>query len=287
MNKILLVGGDSRLAQVFYDKYKKDTKINIWRTTRKKVKKKNFIFLDFSDISLFSQYSDFHQVVIIGGVVDYNICEKHYKYAKNINCNNLPKLIENFLKFQVHVLFVSTNTVFKSNKNLPNEKSKTCPGFKYAYMKDIAEKKILKLKKKFKSVSILRLTKNLEFNTSPINKWIKDLKKNRPIIAFKDLYFAPILYLDSAKMIRKILRNKTYGIFHLSGEKDISYCQFAEYLIKKLKKNKNLLKCCLSKDLKYKLVYNHFITALSMRYTSHQFNTKPVKINSVINHLIK
>lgn len=286
MNKILLVGGDSRLAKVFYNMYKNDKTNDIWRTTRNKTKKKKIIYLDLFNISSFDHYCNFNQVVIIGGVVDYNICEKNYKYAKKINCKNIPKLIQNFLKFGSHVVFISTNTVFKFKKKLPNEKSKTCPGFKYAHLKDLAEKKILRLKKKYKSVSILRLTKNLDKKSTPINKWIVNLRKNKPIVAFKDLYFAPILYSDSAIMIRQILKHSQYGIFHLSGEKDLSYCSFAGLLIKKLKKNKKLLSCRSSKDLNYKLIYNHDITALDMKYTKTIFKTKPVKINSVIDYLI-
>jgi dTDP-4-dehydrorhamnose reductase len=286
MKKILLVGGDSRLAKVFYNMYKNDNTCDIWRTTRNKIKNKKIIYLDLSNISSFNQYSNFKQVVIIGGVVDYNICEKHYNYAKQINCRNIPKLIENFLKFGSHVVFISTNTVFKFKNKLPNEKSKTCPGFKYAYLKDLTEKKIFRLKKEYKSISILRLTKNLDKKTTPINKWLINLRKNKSIVAFKDLYFAPILYSDSAAMIRQILKRKKYGIFHLSGEKDLSYCFFAELLIEKLKKNKNLLSCKLSKDLNYKLIYNHDITALDMKYTKVILKTKPIKINSVIDYLI-
>jgi dTDP-4-dehydrorhamnose reductase len=286
MKKILLVGGDSRLAKVFYNMYKKDNTCDIWRTTRNKTKNKKIIYLDLSNISSFDQYSNFKQVVIIGGVVDYNICEKYYNYAKQINCRNIPKLIENFLKFGSHVVFISTNTVFKFKNKLPNEKSKTCPGFKYAYLKDLTEKKILRLKKEYKSISILRLTKNLDKKTTPINKWLINLRKNKSIVAFKDLYFAPILYSDSATMIRQILKRKKYGIFHLSGEKDLSYCFFAELLIEKLNKNKNLLSCKLSKDLNYKLIYNHDITALDMKYTKVILKTKPIKINSVIDYLI-
>ena len=63
------------------------------------------------------------------------------------------------------------------------------------------------------------------------------------------------------------MRNNYYGIFHLSGIKDISYCDFASQLIKKLRKKKKLLNCVNSSDLNIKLVYNHKITALNMKYT--------------------
>ena len=286
MKKILLVGGDSRLAKIFFKKYKYNKNFKIFRTTRR-LNKKNFIFLNFSDISKYHHYKGFSTVIIIGGVVDYNECENNFNYAKKVNCSNIPILAKNFLARGSHIIYISTNTVFKSKKKIPDEKSKTCPGFKYAKMKDLAEKKLLKLKKKYKKLTILRLTKNLDRNTSPINKWINDLKKNREITAFKDLYFAPILYEHSSEIVYRIMRNNYYGIFHLSGIKDISYCDFASQLIKKLRKKKKLLNCVNSSDLNIKLVYNHKITALNMKYTEKKLKVRPVELKKVINYLIK
>ena len=56
MKKILLVGGDSRLAKIFFKKYKYNKNFKIFRTTRR-LNKKNFIFLNFSDISKYHHYN--------------------------------------------------------------------------------------------------------------------------------------------------------------------------------------------------------------------------------------
>jgi len=285
VKKILLVGGDSRLSKNFMTKYKHYKNIKIFKTTRK-LYKKNSIFLDFLNLSQFKNYKGFDSVVIVGGVVDYQECENNYNYAKKVNCINIPLLAKNFLKMGSHVIFISTNTVFKSKKKIPNERTRTCPGFKYAKMKDIAEKKILVLKKRYKKVTILRLTKNLDRNTSPIKKWVTDLKRNKHITAFKDLYFAPILYEQSSKIIYKIIKNKCYGIVHLSGTRDISYCEFAKLLIKKLGKNSQLLNCLNSTDMNIKLIYNHNITALNMKFTKKKLNFNPIELNKVISYLI-
>lgn len=286
MKKILLVGGDSRLAKNFFKRYKFSKSFKIFKTTRR-FNKKNCIFLNFSDLSKYDHYEGYSTVIIVGGVVDYNECENKYRYAKKVNCVNIPILAKNFLAKGSHIIYISTNTVFKSKKKIPNEKTKTCPGFKYAKMKDIAEKKLLELKKKYKKLTILRLTKNLDRNTPPINKWVSNLKKNKQITAFKDLYFAPILYEHSSEIIYKIMKNNYYGIFHLSGIKDISYCDFANQLIKKLGKKKKLLNCVNSSDLNIRLVYNHKITALKMKYTEKKLNSRPVELRKVINYLIK
>ena len=96
MKKILLVGGDSRLAKIFFKKYKYNKSLKILRTTRR-LNKKNFIFLNFSDISKYHHYKGYSTVIIVGGVVDYNECENNYNYAKKVNCFNIPILAKNFL----------------------------------------------------------------------------------------------------------------------------------------------------------------------------------------------
>ena len=282
--KILLIGADSRLSQEFIKKY--SNKYKILGTSRRS--NSNFIFLDLIDISNFKKIPNVDFVIFIGGAISYDVCENNFSYAKKINCKNIPILAEKFLKLKSHVIFVSTNTVFKSSKIIPDENTKTSPGFKYAILKDITEKKFLKLKNKYKrQISVLRLTKNVNKKTEPFSSWINNLKKNKNITAFKDLYFAPILYSDSAKILSKIIENKAVGIFHLSGEKDINYCDFAKKLILRSKKNLNLLNCQNSNELKIKLVYNHHITALKMRFTFKKLRVEPVKLSKIINYIIK
>ena len=232
MKKILLIGGDSRLGKIFYAKYKKN--FEIYRTRKKKGRLD--IFLDLKNIEKFKTIIKFDYVLFIAGVVDYTECEKNFNYAKKINCINIPRLAKNFLIQEAHIIFISTNTVFKYKKKIPNENDKTCPGFNYAKLKDMTEKKLLLLKKDYPKITILRLTKNIDKNTAPFNKWINDINKSITINAFKDLFFAPILFEDSAKLIFCVIKKNLYGIYHLSGEKDLNYCEFAKLLIKKKQK---------------------------------------------------
>lgn len=281
--KILIIGADSRLSKEFINKYSYMYKI--LGTSRRKNSK--FIFLDLYEVKKFHKVINVDFVIIIGGATSYDICENNFAYAKKVNCKNIPILAEKFLKKKIHVIFISTNTVFKSKKIIPNERSKISPAFNYAKLKAITEKKLLLLKKKYKKVSILRLTKNINKDTEPFKSWMKNIKKNKEIIAFNDLYFAPVLYSDSAKVIHKIIKKKAYGIFHLSGKKDISYSDFAKKLILR-SQNKNVnLKCVNSRQQNIKLVYNHNITALKMKYTFKKLNIKEIKISKVINYLCK
>ena len=61
---------------------------------------------------------------------------------------------------------------------------------------------------------------------------------------------------------------KLPGIFHLSGEKDISYSDFALKLVNYLNLDENFVSVIKSEDIGVKLIYNHHITALNMDITS-------------------
>lgn len=282
MKKILLIGGDSRLGKIFYNNYNKLYKI--YRTSRKK---KIDYYLDLKKVKNFENTTKFDYVLFIAGIVDYQECEKNFDEAKKINLNNIPFLAKKFLNQGSHVIFISTNTVFKSKKKKPREKDKTNPSFNYSKLKDMTEKKLLIFKKNFPKISILRLTKNIDKNTKPFDDWIKILKNSGKINCFKDLYFAPILFEDSAKIIHKIVSKNLYGIFHLSGKKDLNYCQFAKLLLKKLKMSNKYLKCVTSKTMNVNLVYNHHITSLDMKYTTRKTSIKSIHVSKIINYLCK
>lgn len=283
--KVLIIGGDSRLGKVLKKKLKKQ--YIVYETSRRIKKTKKSFFLDLKNINDFKVNIFFDYVLIVGGVTDYKICNNNYRYAYKVNCQNIPKIAKLFITKGSFLVFVSTNTVFKYIKKIPDENDKPNPSFNYAKLKFITEKKITNIAKNLnslKNLTILRLTKNVDKKTSPFNVWTKSLKNNSKINAFDDLFFAPILFEDSASVILKILKKKTFGIFHLSGERDLDYYSFAKLLEKKFNK-KNLVHKVNSKDMGLKLVYNHFITSLKMKRTYLKLNHKPIKISSILNYL--
>lgn len=283
--KVLVIGGDSRLGKVLKKKLSKN--FIVYETTRKIKKSKKSIFLELGNIKNFKTNILFDFVIVAGGVTDYKICNNNYDYAYKINCKNIPEIAKYFIKKGSFLVFISTNTVFKYLKKIPDEYDKPNPSFNYSKLKFITEKKIFKIAKKnnfIEKFAILRLSKNVDMYTSPFNIWVKSLRKNKKFQAFEDLYFAPILFDDSASVIIKIINKKLSGIFHLSGEKDFNYYAFAKLLEKKFNK-KNIVSKINSNNIGIKLIYNHYITSLKMKRTNLLLKHKPIKINKIINYL--
>jgi len=285
--KILVVGADSRLSKilcpVLFEKGH-----NVIKTSRRD--SKDNIFLDLKDVSNFVVPNNIDAAVIVGGVTSYAECKNNYKYAYEINCKSIPLLTEKFFEKKIRVCFISTNTVFEFNQGVPKETDRLCPGFDYANLKaetETALKKISMKKNCTNLLSILRLTKNVSYETPPFDDWIKKIKAKKEFFAFKDLYFAPIRFLDSANSVEKIINKKAFGIFHLSGEKDISYSDFAIELLKYLNLNKNLVKSVKSTDIGVNLIYNHHITSLNMEATTKAINLKPINLVTVYSYFKK
>ena len=282
---ILLIGGDAKLSGELISVFKKNN-VKYCATSRRKNLKINFIYLDLNKVDDFKIPPNISKVIFVGGVTDYKLCEKEPEYAEFINCNQIPKLASKMIQMNIPVYFISTNTVFTNDKGMPNEYDNHNPSSSYSKLKSVTEKNLYKFTPKdlHNNISIIRLTKNINLFTEPFYDWIKDLKKNKLIYPFKDLFFSPVLFNNSANAIFKIVFNNYKGNFHFSGEKDFSYDQFAYLLVKKLGFDKDLVSPILSAQKNVKLIYNNNITALNMEITSKSTGLKPVMIEEIIKY---
>ena len=281
---ILIVGGDSQLAQKFVKLEKGEAVL----TTRDhdRSKKDNYIYLDLLFVNNFEIPNGVDKAIIMGGVTKYDYCINDYDYAYNINCISIPKLIQKLLKNDILTCFVSSNTVFQSQDNVSNEKDTPNPGFEYAAMKYKTESEIVKISSDLNKqhlLSIFRMTKNIDCSTKPFDQWISDIRSGKEITAFKDLFFSPIRFQDSVIAISKIVNNRLSGIYHMSGEKDISYSDFATKLLNYLGK-KNKVNAIFSTDIGVNLVYSHHVTSLSMKYSREDLAVGEVELSKIFSY---
>jgi dTDP-4-dehydrorhamnose reductase len=241
-------------------------------------------FLDLEKVDDFQVPLGVTAAVIVGGVVDYKECLEKYDYAYQINCVNIPKLVDKLLRHSIYICFVSTNTVFSSRLSPPKEYEIPNPGFHYARLKAITEFEIIKLgfsRGLSGIISIIRLTKNVEADTAPFSSWIKSLAENRQINAFKDLFFAPVTFEASGEAISKLVEARSAGIFHFSGASDIDYESFAIGLCNFLKVPTSLVNGTTSREQNIELLYKERVTALSMERITRSLGCTPVTLAEV------
>jgi len=283
---ILIVGGDSQLAKEFVKLEKDKVILTTRREKSDDIKQTNCIYLDLLSVDDFKIPDKVDKAIIMGGVTSYNECMNNYDYAYSINCVSIPKLVKKLLNNDIFTCFVSSNTVFQSQEKIPNEHSIPNPGFEYARMKLETGSKITNISvslRKCHLLSIFRMTKNVSCSTSPFNQWISDIRNNKEITAFKDLFFSPIRFEDSTRALSKIINNRFPGVYHISGEKDINYSDFAVAFLDYLGKDNNV-KAILSTDVGVNLVYNHHITALSMKYSKKDIGFDKIQLKYIYSY---
>jgi len=286
--KVLIIGGDSKIAKYLIKRLKKENFKIIATTRRKKNISNTKIFLDLYKIKKFVIPKKINVAVILAGVDGHKKCSKNYNYSFQVNSINIPDVAKKLISQKIFVCFVTSSSVFTYKNRLPKENSKYSPSPGYGKQKVIAEKKILNFvkKKKLQSYfSILRISKNVNSSTKIFSNWIKKINNRKKISAFRDLYFSPISFNDTTNMLFKIINRRYHGIYHLSGEKDISYASFADKLIKFNNLNIKLVNHCYSYEKKMKLIYKNKITGLDMKRTSKITKIKPVKVKKILNLL--
>tara|TARA_Y100001954_G_C15824535_1_gene611604 strand:+ start:696 stop:1574 length:879 start_codon:yes stop_codon:yes gene_type:complete len=288
MTKALIVGGDSRLG-VAMQQYSLKNNYEWLFTTRRVTGEQSFIFYDLlkSDPKSLTEIDSIQYYIILAGITDYRLCENDPHETQKTNVKAICSLAERLISRGKKVIFISTNTVL-------GEGDRTCEGkynplLHYSKQKAEVEKRILLFNEIRNSVKVIRLTKHVSTDTSPFGQWIKDLRADKTIRAFTDLYFSPITFMHSAEFIDKVINlswEATPSILHLSGAKDLNYYEFALALADRLNKGSSQVHAITSEEAGVKLLYRSNVTYLDMRSTSSAVGYKPVSIERVLDNLI-
>ena len=170
--------------------------------------------------------------------------------------------------------------VFNEEIENPDIDSKKQPITQYGKLKSKIENEILLLGK---SITIFRMSKVVSINYNFFYEWMENIKKHKVIEAFSNYYLSPIS-LNYA--IKNILKENLNGVIHLTGEKKVSYYDFAKILIDK-KLQPNLIKNIEVNFNKKEYLNNSKKKSMNMNLTKKKYNINPQKIKSVVKDLFK
>lgn len=231
--------------------------------------------------------SGISHAIITSSVTDYLECEKDL-HAVHINTVLVPELVINLLLKGIKVNYVSSNTVFGGNYLWPSEKHKKNPKIAYAEQKSIAEDKLLGTAKNLNMLdllSITRMTKVVSREIAPFKFWLENISSQKINKPFKDLIFAPITKKFAAENLIRISIEDKSGIFHLSGEKNISYYGFCKLLYSEMGISKNLINPIDSTSTNIERFYFPKWSGLGMRITNSIVGISPQPTQDVVRYL--
>jgi len=230
MTNVLIIGGDSYIGQTL-GALLIGQGHNVVATQRKESQQDNYLDLSspLTNQALLSQQYD--TVVFLAAMTNISQCRNFPLQAQQLNVVNTLKLLNYFSQRNIFSIFMSTNQVFSCQQANMHWQTEYQPCSFYGELKAKVEQEILK---QSLNVAIVRPTKVIGVNFLLFEQWLETLVNNKPLLAFKDHFIAPISLSFLCKQLLALIQAPNNTIIQLSGAKDISYYQLAQIFSEKL-----------------------------------------------------
>lgn len=280
--KTLIVGADGMIGG-YLCANREWTSRDILATTRRiDTLNARRVYLDLFRQEEFNLPGDVDAAVVLAGGGNYEYCATHPEEAARVSLECVPALIERFLGAGIFVVFVSSASVFGDMRLFPDEDARRTPGGMYGELKARAEDAVMALAERMNAGSLLalpRLSKvvNME-KTRPFPDWLAAWKCGRVVTPFLDLNLCPASPDYVAAFLSAIIRTRTTGILHCSGDTNLNYAEFCLLLANRLGVSKDLIRPVLSAEVGVTLGSRGKTPGLGMRRTIEALGIHPQRI---------
>jgi dTDP-4-dehydrorhamnose reductase len=246
------------------------------------------VFLDFESDQVFKAPKDAVYAFIIAAATNYERCEKD-PLAYKINVELIPRLIASLLETGLFVTYISTNSVFGGERPWPHEEDPHAPGIAYAVQKDQSEKVVRAFAKALDAehrLNIVRLTKIMDRNTSPLPSWFESWQRVEAVHPFSDLIFAPMSVQFVGEALAVIGEQRVPGDLHLSGADNVSYVDLALALAKSKGIDPRLIASTTATAEGIHIAYKPRFSGLGMQRTTALTGVQPQTLAEVVSDLL-
>jgi dTDP-4-dehydrorhamnose reductase len=229
--RILVVGGDGRIGAALC-RYLRGAGETVSATTRRQDAPEGSVFLDLGeDPGTWTLPPDVRAAVLCAAASGIDRCENDPAATARINVEAVCDLAAR-LPQAAFMVFLSTSQVFDGSLAFPEPDAPVSPPTQYGRQKALAEGRLLA---EFPSrVAVLRLTKVFDARGALAAGWTRALLRGEPVEPFSDMVFSPVPLSSVAACVRLLLDRRCAGVFHWSGERDVSYTDFALALARRL-----------------------------------------------------
>ncbi len=227
---IIVLGSSGLLGGNFYNLYKSKLKLIPSH-------KDNKSFIDITNFEILDNFIKLHQpefIVNCAALADVDFCEKNKKKSELVNTTALDFIGKASEKIKSKIIHISTDHVYDSEgyNNIENVNLKN----HYALTKFNGEKII----QKYNSI-VLRTNFFGNSNNNRMSftdKIIKQMKKERKMYLFNDVFFNPLRIQTLADILYQIITEKFIkGIFNVGSKNGMSKGEFILKLSKILNIN--------------------------------------------------
>jgi dTDP-4-dehydrorhamnose reductase len=170
-------------------------------------------------------------------------CEQDTVQCWDVNVTATRFLIDAASAIGAYFIYISTDFVFDGLSGPYRETDSTAPVNFYGSSKLAAEKSVMESKLHWAIVRTVLVFGNiLAGSRSNIISWVKEnLEHNKSIKVVSDQRRTPTFVEDLAKGILLLIEKKASGIYHISGEEELSPYEMAVAVADYLQLNKSLM----------------------------------------------
>jgi dTDP-4-dehydrorhamnose reductase len=287
-NAFLVVGGDSLVGGGLFRALERRGHRVSASTRRRDTLDAQRVYLDFESETPFRAALGIRYAFLIAAATNYDRCEKD-PLAHRINVQLIPRLVASLLEQGLFVTFISTNSVFGGERPWPHEDEPHAPGIAYARQKSEAEKVIRAAAQRLNSLdrlNIVRLTKILDRDTSPLPAWFSAWQRGESVEPFSDLIFAPMSVGFVGEALATIGERRIPGNLHLSGAENVTYVDLARALAERLKIDPNLISPTTAIEKGVNIPFKPRYSGIDMRRTTELSGITPQPLTEVANDLL-
>jgi dTDP-4-dehydrorhamnose reductase len=283
----LVVGGDSLVGGGLLRALERRGHAPYATTRRRDTLGDGRVYLDFESDETFRAPAGTDYAFVVAAYTNYDRCETDPR-AFHINVERIPRLVASMLEQGSFVTFISTNSVFGGERPWPREDDPHAPGIAYARQKHEAEEAIRAAARRLKAedlLGIVRLTKILGPETSPLPAWFAAWKRGQPVQPFSDLIFAPMSVPFVGEGLAVIGEKRVPGALHLSGAENVSYVDLARVLAERLGADPRLVVPTTATEKGVHIAFKPRYSGLDMTRTTERTGLRPQTLAEVASDL--
>jgi dTDP-4-dehydrorhamnose reductase len=244
LKKILLTGSTGLFGSAF-NKFN-ENKFTIYNHIHIKInkflKKKFLLNLNsLREVDNFVKKNKIEIIIHAAALTDVDYCEKNKKAAYLTNVNITLVLLKVCKKYNVKLIFLSTDQLFNGKRKVYSEKSKYTPVNYYSSTKVLSE---IKIKKNYKNYIIIRTNffgYGFKERKSFSDFILNSISKKRNVYLFNDVKFNPVYLKSLVIIINKMIFENLRGTFNVSSDQCLSKYEFGIRLAKRFNLSANYI----------------------------------------------
>lgn len=213
-------------------------------------------------------------------------CEDYPAHTHRVNVLNTVAIAKRLLADGTRIVFLSSNTVFDGTVAWPEEDAPCSPACEYGRQKVSVERHLLSLSTPAVPVAIVRLSKVLTPRAGMVAEFLRYLLAGESCQAFSDLRMCPVSLDYITNSLLAIARAGLPGVFHLSGDVEISYADFAGHLAMHLGADPAFVRPTSSAVSTARVVFRPAHPGLGMQRTYEQLGIRPESLSNLMASLV-